>query len=219
VISSDVTDFGERFQLRNVQLPLLRLAAFNVTPRMHMPVVLVDGERLAVEMRWGLIPSWAKEASIGDKMINARGETVAEKPSFRGPFQRSRCLVPASGFYEWQKTAGGKVPHFVHLADEDLFAMAGLYDTWTDPAGEEVKSYTIITTTANAMMAPIHQRMPVILGREDEEVWLDPETPAEVLQTLLRPFNGKMDAYPVSKRVNRPDHDDPSLIEPVERDQ
>jgi putative SOS response-associated peptidase YedK len=170
-------------------------------------------------MRWGLIPSWAKEAAIGDKLINARGETVAEKPSFRGPFRRTRCLVPASGFYEWQKTASGKVPHFIHLVDDDLFAMAGLYDVWHDPAGEDVRSYTIITTGANAMMAPIHQRMPVILRREDEETWLDPDAPTEVLQTLLRPYDGAMDAYPVSTRVNRPDQDDPGVIEPLpERD-
>jgi putative SOS response-associated peptidase YedK len=166
-------------------------------------------------MRWGLIPHWAKEAKVGARMINARAETLTERASFRPLLRTRRCLVPASGFYEWHPTT--KVPHYVHPKDADVFAFAGLHDVWRDPEGEEIASYTIITTTPNALLAPIHDRMPVILRPADQDAWLDPdETEPEPLLALLKPYPARaMVAYPVSRAVNSPRNDGPELLERV----
>ena len=190
---------------------------FNVAPTQTLPVITRNSPNRAEMMRWGLIPSWAKDASIGSRMINARAETVAEKPAFRRPLRTQRCLVPATGFYEWKRDGDSKSPHFIHLPDEPLFAFAGLYDTWRDPDGQTVKTYTILTTEANAVMAGIHNRMPVILRREDEDEWLDPtNSEPEHLLPLLRPYpSGAMAAYPVSRMVNSPQNDAPALLERV----
>lgn len=187
---------------------------YNIAPTQTAPVVVRNSPNRVEMMRWGLIPSWAKDASIGNRMINARAETVAEKPAFRASLRSRRCLVPASGFYEWKRDEAGKTPHFIHLVDEPLFAFAGLYDVWRDPDGRAVRSYTILTTEPNALMASIHNRMPVILRREDEGEWLDPENTApEHLLPLLRPYPAReMEAYPVSKRVNSPTNDTPDLL-------
>ncbi len=188
---------------------------YNVAPTQTLPVIVRHSPNSVALMRWGLIPSWAKDASIGNRMINARAETVAEKPAYRKPFRSQRCLVPASGFFEWQRDGAVKMPYYIHLTDEPLFAFAGLYDVWHDPQGQAVHSYTILTTEPNALMASIHNRMPVILDREDEERWLDPDvTEAEQLLPLLRPYPAQaMAAYPVSRAVNSPLHDAPDVLE------
>ncbi len=187
-----------------------------------MPVVVNGGKEAdhnSLEMmKWGLVPSWAKDPRIGNKMINARAETVLEKPSYRKPVQSKRCLVPVSGFYEWHDTSatssgGGKVPYHIYLKDEPVFALAGLYDTWLDPNGEPLDSYTIITTSANNFMERLHHRMPVILAQDAEEEWLDPMTPISRLVSLMEPFaTDKMVAIPVSSRLNNVRNDDPSLL-------
>jgi putative SOS response-associated peptidase YedK len=193
---------------------------YNAAPTRMLPVFRHDPERGPEEvlLRWGLIPSWAKEPGIGAKMINARGETVAEKPSFRAAFRRRRCLVPMLGFYEWQRTAARKVPHYVHLLNAEVFGVAGLYEYWPGKDGAEpIESYTIITTAANEMMAKIHDRMPVILAEQDHAAWLDPKNEkTDALQALLKPFpSEEMRAYPVGTRVNNVKNDGPELIEPA----
>jgi putative SOS response-associated peptidase YedK len=193
---------------------------FNAAPTQLLPIVRQDleGGLELLPMRWGLIPSWAKDWSIGTKMINARSETVAEKPAFRAAFKRRRCLVPMLGFYEWKKVPAGKVPHFIHLRNGDLMAAAGLYEFWPGKDGvEPIESYTIITTAANEFMAKLHDRMPVFLAEKDRAAWLDPKNEkAEGLQDLLKPYPTEgMDAYPVSTRVNSPKNDDADLLVPA----
>ncbi len=205
-------DLQRRFSLENLlDHPQAR---FNVAPTQTLPVVVRNSPDRVEMMRWGLIPSWAKDASIGSRMINARAETVAEKPAFRRLLRSQRCLVPATGFFEWKREGDGKAPHFIHLPDEPLFAFAGLYDTWHDPNGQTVRSYSIITTEPNEVIAPIHNRMPLILRRDDEDGWLDPEnTEPENLLPLLRPYPAHaMAAYPVSRMVNSPANDAPDLL-------
>ncbi len=204
-----------RFSLEDV--PGGPATHFNVAPTQTMPVVVRNSPNHVEMMRWGLIPSWAKDAAIGSRMINARAETVAEKPAFRKPFRSQRCLVPASGFFEWKREGDTKTPHFIHLTDEPLFAFAGLYDRWHDPNGEIVQSYTILTTEPNALMRGIHNRMPVILDREDEDLWLDPDiSEPERLLPLLRSYPATaMEAYPVSRMVNSPQNDSPLILEKV----
>ncbi len=162
----------------------------NVKPTQDAPVVLACGtDRELASMRWGLIPPWAKDATIASKTFNARAETVADKPSFRHAFRRRRCLVPATGFYEWQQDGRRKVPYQFVVGDGDLFAFAGLYETWQSPSGENVQTYSIITTDPNDLVAPIHNRMPVILPRDVEAVWLDPQfEDTDYLQSLLVPY-------------------------------
>ena len=161
----------------------------NIAPTSRVLTVRGSGPRQAEVMRWGLVPSWAKELSVGSRMFNARGETVAEKPAFRTALRRRRCLVLADAFYEWQKTPKGKRPMRISLACGEPFAFAGLWETWKDPSGTVIPSCTIITTAPNDLISPIHDRMPVILPKEMEELWLDEEVqdPA-VLTDLLRPY-------------------------------
>lgn len=174
------------------------------------------GRELAM-LRWGLIPFWAKDPGIGSRMINARAETVAEKPSYRTSFKRKRCLVPADGFYEWQATGGPKQPFYFRFEGGGPFALAGLWDRWEKGEDEPVETFTILTTEPNEVVAPVHQRMPVILDREGMAVWLDPAIEeAEQLQPLLGPFPAAgMEAYPVSTFVNSPGNDTPRCIEPL----
>src|SRR4051794_30976416 len=161
---------------------------FNVAPTQALPVITRNSPNRAEMMRWGMIPFWAKDPAIGSRMINARAETVAEKPAFKRSLRSQRCLVPASGFFEWKRDGETRTPHFIHLTDEPLFAFAGLYDRWRSPDGQEVMSYSILTIEPNDLMAPIHNRMPVVLDREDEGIWLDPDiTEPERLLPLLRP--------------------------------
>jgi putative SOS response-associated peptidase YedK len=189
---------------------------WNGAPTQHTPVIINrDGKHHPGLMQWGLVPPWAKDPKIGQKMINAREETVMEKTSFKRPLQSRRALIPATGFYEWKKDGARKTPYFIHLKDEELFAFAGLYERWHAPDGGVLQTYAIITTDANEVTAPIHNRMPVILPRDAEDVWLQegPLDPPEIEQ-LLRPYPAKqMEAYPVSTNVNRPGANDPSLRE------
>jgi putative SOS response-associated peptidase YedK len=166
-------------------------------------------------LRWGLIPSWANDPEIGNRMINARAETVAEKPSYRKAFKKSRCLILADGFYEWQKTDSGKQPFHIRMQDGSPFAFAGLWESWDK--GDGLRSCTIITTDANDLVGEVHNRMPVILHPEDYEMWLDPDfDEREPLTTLLKPFPAEaMETYMVSRRVNKPSNNEPGVVEPA----
>lgn len=193
---------------------------YNAAPAQQLPILRVDSEhgRYLALLRWGLVPSWAKDLSIGARMINARAETAAEKPAFRAAFRRRRCLVPMMGFYEWQKAGARKLPHYVHLLNAELFGVAGLYEYWPGKDGADpIESYTIITTDANEMMAKIHNRMPVILPERDHDAWLDPKNDkTDGLQKLLKPYPAEeMRTYPISMRVNNVKNDGPELIEPL----
>lgn len=194
---------------------------YNIAPTQPAPVVRMMAEGAARELampRWGLIPSWAKDASIGNRTINARSETVAEKPSFRSAFRQRRCLVPADGFYEWRREGGIKQPYRIGMKDGGAFAFAGLWERWLGADdGEAVDSFTILTTEANRKLRPIHPRMPVILAPESYETWLDtsPETVERAL-AVLRPFADQpMAFYRVSTRVNNPRNDDPDCLTPI----
>jgi putative SOS response-associated peptidase YedK len=218
-LAADAETLAQQFELPMVMT--MPEAAFvpryNVAPT--QPVTAVRHHRDQRELtffQWGLIPSWAKDPKMGSKMINARSETVADKPSFRAAFKRRRCIIPASGFYEWQKVNGGKQPMYIHPTDEDVFAFAGLWETWHSADGSELDTCTILTTEPNELMAPIHNRMPVILEREDYDVWLQPGDRPETGLHLLRPFpSQKMAAYPVSKLVNSPYNDSADCIAPL----
>jgi putative SOS response-associated peptidase YedK len=168
-------------------------------------------------LRWGLIPSWAKDPAIGSRMINARAETVGEKPSFRTAFRRRRCLIPADGFYEWQKLGTRKQPHYIHLTGRRPFAFAGLWEHWRSPDGESVDTCVIITTEPNELMAELHNRMPVILHPRDFALWLDPAVQeGNKVRPLLAPYPPEeMSAYAISTAVNRPSNDSAACIEPV----
>lgn len=190
---------------------------YNIAPTQG--VVTIVRERPTVEahlelLRWGLIPSWAKEETIGAKMINARAETLAEKPSFRRILRSHRCLVVADGFYEWKQEAKGKTPMYITLKDHEPFAFAGLWDEWQQPSGESLRTCTIITTQPNEVVAPIHDRMPAILTPDARDAWLDPALSDEhMLLPLLGPYPAaQMTARPVSKLVNNPKYDSAELI-------
>lgn len=191
--------------------PLLR-PRYNLAPQQEAPVVVDGGARQLVMMRWGLVPSWSKDPAAGYKMINARAETAPEKPSFRGPFRKQRALIPADGFYEWKREGTGKTPFALRLASRELFAMAGLWDRWRAPDGAELVTFTILTTSANAFVAGVHDRMPVILRREAEAAWLDPASLPEALRALLVPYAGAMEAVPLGTAVNNPRNDGPEIL-------
>jgi putative SOS response-associated peptidase YedK len=183
--------------------------SYNVCPGSEIMVVRLDGQkqRVARQHRWGLIPHWAKDPSMGNKLANARGESLAERPAFRDAFRRSRCLVPASGFYEWQSVAGRKQPWYFAPSDAGLFGLAGITALW-----KGVRSVSLITTAPNELMQPIHDRMPVIVAPEDYAAWLDKEA-AEPMRYVRAFPAGRMTARPVSMRVNQPENDDPGLVE------
>lgn len=187
---------------------------FNAVPTQLLPVIRAADRELAL-LRWGLIPSWAKDAKIGAKMNNARGETVAEKPSFRTAFKRRRCIVPMAGFYEWKATPAGKVPHYFSMLNEEQFAVAGLWERWPGTDGAEpIESFTVITTSANAIMEPIHDRMPVILPTDAIDAWLDPESTGD-MQALLVPYPAdEMQEWTVSTLVNNARNDSAELVTP-----
>lgn len=215
-LTTDADTLHETFELASV--PQNLAPRYNIAPTQPVAVVVqVDGERQLDAFHWGLIPFWAKEKKIGNRMINARGETVAEKTSFKRPFKTQRCLVLADGFYEWRKSDDGKIPTYIHLDNHQPFAFAGLWDRWQAPDGEEILSCTIITTEPNDVMAPIHNRMPVILPDDALDLWLDPNQQSpEILQPLLTAYDpAKMHTYPVSKMVNSPANDHPDCILPL----
>ena len=188
---------------------------YNAAPSEDLPVIVSDGSNHVELMRWGLVPFWAKDEKIGYKMINARAETLQEKPSFRKALSKQRCIVPAGGFFEWKKLDQDKIPYYIFLKNKKLFGFAGLYDIWHDNKGRELKSYTIITTEPNSLVGTIHNRMPAILEKQDEETWLNPgETETSHLAKLLRPYpSEEMESYPVSRKVNSPANDTKEVIE------
>jgi len=200
--------------------PLTELAPrYNIAPTQLVPIVRRDEDdrREWAEARWGLIPSWAKETKIGSRLINARAETAADKPSFRSAFKRRRCLVPTDGFYEWVRAGSAKQPHHIRFADRRPFAFAGLWELWTQPDGDAVTSTTILTTSANSFMTRLHNRMPVILAPDRFDDWLGsgPLTP-DAAEALLIPYPGDdLEAVPVSTMVNSVANDDPRCLDPV----
>jgi putative SOS response-associated peptidase YedK len=213
-LKTPVNILAEQFQID--EYPSSMSASYNIAPTQEVAAVIAEeGKRKLEMLHWGLIPSWADDPQVGNRMINARGETVSVKPSFRKAFRNHRCLVLADGFYEWQKTGDGKQPYYIRMEDGSPFAFAGLWESWND--GREIRSATIITTDANDVVAPIHNRMPVILRPEDYDLWLDPDfDEKELLTSLLKPYPAEaMEAYPVSRRVNRPSNNEPSCIESV----
>lgn len=205
----DIEDIRERFKTEPINLK----PNYNVAPTQDVPVIIND--QLSM-FRWGLIPFWAKDSTIGNKMINARAETVDEKPSFNHSLQRKRCLIVADGFYEWKKEGSTKRPHRITLKSKELFGFAGLWDTWKSPTGD-INSCTIITTTPNDLMAGIHNRMPVILSRDAEQIWLDQSVvESGFLKSLLVPYSAElMMAYEVSTLVNSVKNNGPECLEPV----
>ena len=203
----------------NYKFPNQFAPRFNIAPTQPVLAIPNDGSNKADFFIWGLIPSWAKDPSIGNRLINARGETLAEKPSFRGSYKYKRCLILADGFYEWKKQPGtkAKTPHFIHMKDRQPFAFAGLWDEWNSPDGSRIRSCTIVTTEPNEFMAPIHNRMPVILPPDAYAQWIDPavRTP-ESLQQLIKPYSAEeMAAYPVSTLVNNPKNDRAECVVPA----
>ncbi|KJH70702.1 SOS response-associated peptidase [Aliterella atlantica] len=190
---------------------------YNIAPTQSIPAILLTperGERQLQMLHWGLIPTWAKDASISAKLINARSETASEKPSFKSALRRRRCLIIADGFYEWQRQDGKKQPYYFRLESGQPFAFAGLWENWRSPDGEAIASCTILTTEANDLLRPIHDRMPVILDAKDYDTWLDLEIQQpELVQPLLHPYPANsMHSYAVSTKVNNPKNNTPECI-------
>ena len=193
---------------------------YNIAPT--QPVVAcrlgADGRRQLVQLRWGLIPAWAADPAFGARCINARAETVHQKPAFRSAFTRRRCLVPADGFFEWRTEGKVKQPYWCGMADDGLFAIAAIWERWQKDGAEPIESVALLTTEANDTVRPIHKRMPVILPRRTYAAWLDPATDRTSLRALLGPFPSRaMKCYAVSRIVNRPAEDGPQCVEPLPR--
>ncbi|HVM72872.1 MAG TPA: SOS response-associated peptidase [Anaerolineales bacterium] len=216
-LSVDPADLKEAFA--EFILPAQVAERYNIAPTQPVVVIPNDGKNTADFFVWGLVPSWAKDPAIGSRLINARAETLAEKPAFRSAYKYHRCLILADGFFEWKAMPGSspKVPHYIRLKTGQPFAFAGLWDHWLGPDGSEIKSATIITTSPNELMAPIHNRMPVILPKEAYSLWLDPTPHFPVdLNSLLKPYPADdMIAYPISTLVNSPANDTPDVLVPA----
>lgn len=190
---------------------------FNVAPGQTMPAIVAQGDQNVLRlMKWGLVPSWAKEVKIGYKMINARSEGIETKPSFRHAYKKQRCLIPASGFYEWQKIDGQKIPQYIRVKNQEVFSFAGLWEHWQQPNAEPLETYTIITTQANQFMQTIHDRMPVILPQKLEDDWLNPSNQdPDFLRNIIQSSTVNLTAYPVSTEVNKPQNNTAGLINPL----
>jgi putative SOS response-associated peptidase YedK len=214
-LAIEAIDLMDEFGLE--EMPVEWRPRYNVAPSQPAAVITAKAPDTLEWMRWGLVPSWAKDPAIGSRLINARSETIDEKPSFRNAFHRRRCLILANGFFEWQHLDKGTViPHYFFLKDKKPFAFAGLWEIWQNAQGDELLSCAIITCAANTLLAPIHERMPVILNREQRRAWLSDVPPGE-LKALMTPFPAeKMDAYPVSRLVNDPRQDSPQVLQKVE---
>lgn len=212
---TSINGLVEEFSL--IQEPLEIFPRFNIAPSQSVPVIdnRPKQERVISTMRWGLIPFWAKNPTIGNKMINARAETVAKKPAFRDALRRRRCLVVADGFYEWKREGKSKIPMYVHRQSHGPIAFAGLWERWRTPEDNVLYSCTIVTTDANELMAPVHDRMPVIVDREDYDRWLDPAVlpPQAIEDILVTPHAQGFEMYAVSRLVNSPKNDVPACIE------
>lgn len=206
-------------ELEDNQVPF-HVPRYNVAPGQMIPALIHDGEKRRLgQLKWGLVPSWAADDKMGWRTINARAETLADKPAFRRSFASKRCLIPADGFFEWKKLAGSKKqPMRIVPKQSKLFTFAGLYDTWTSPEGERISTCTIVTTTPNRVMEPIHDRMPVILGHDAAERWLNRNiTDTAQLMPLLQPCpTDWLDVYPVSSLVGNVKNDSPACIEPID---
>lgn len=193
------------------------LPRYNIAPSQQVAVVRQQngGVRELSFLQWGLIPSWSKNRAIGYKMINARSETVHEKPSFKQAYSFRRCIIPASGFYEWEQTGTAKAPHYIHLGDGDIMSLAGLWEKWKSPTGNELQTCTILTTTANSLVKRLHERMPVILHQEEIDLWLRRDIDdVNCLQQLFHPYPAdQLEDYVVSQEVNSVQNDFPSLID------
>jgi putative SOS response-associated peptidase YedK len=213
-LTTSVNQLRELFELERMEEIQPR---YNIAPTQNVfTVVLEEGKRIGKHMRWGLIPFWAKDAKIGYKMINARAETIDEKPVYKGLFKKQRCLIVADGFYEWKKIGKEKQPYRFQMISGKPFAFAGLWDRWSY-GDETLMTCTIITTTPNEIAKAVHDRMPVILPPDAYEIWLQPDMQdTNYLKSLLQPYPAdEMDAYEISTLVNSPKNDDPSIIEPI----
>ena len=215
-LMADLQELGERFGFDPGGLT--HPPRYNIAPTQPVLAVMNGKARRAEHLRWGLIPSWARSASVGSRLINARAETAAELPSFRTAFTRRRCLVLADGFYEWRRVGSSRIPMRIVMKSGEPFAFAGLWDSWRDPEGKMVRSCTIITTEPSNLLRPIHDRMPAILSRDAEPLWLDDDLrDPGLLGTVLSPYPADlMEAYRVSNLVNRPSNDGPEVILPEE---
>jgi putative SOS response-associated peptidase YedK len=216
-LTFDPAEAGDEFE--GLTFPAKFAPRYNIAPSQPVLAIPNDGKNKADFFIWGLIPSWAKDPSIGNRLINARGETIGEKPSFRGGYKYKRCLIMTDGYYEWKSVPGSKtkIPHYIHLKTAKPFAFAGLWDEWHSPEGSSIRSCTIITTKPNKLMASIHDRMPVILHSKDYIDWLDPapRTP-ESLNRLIAEFPEElMEAFPVSTMVNSPGNDRAECVLPA----
>lgn len=208
-----VESLAELYNLRESDLR----PNYNVSPTHFVPVVFDESPDALSSAKWGLIPSWAKDAKIGSSLVNARAETVATKPSFRSAFKKRRCLIPADGFYEWKRISKTKVPYRIVVGDGELFFFAGLWETWNPPEGEPIRSCTIITCAPNELVAPIHDRMPIILPPERRDSWLARESSPDAISLMLAPYSAdRMNAYPVDSRVNSASNNDATLIMPIQ---
>ena len=215
VLYGPVSRLREQFDARVDELAFE--PRYNAAPTQWLPVIRQrpDGERVAHLLRWGLVPSWAKDEAIGHRLFNARAETVAEKPSFRSAYRKRRCIVPANGFYEWKAAASGKQPYYVHAADDRLLALAGLWEHWNRAEdGARIDTFTILTTDANTVMQGIHERMPVMLGADACRTWLDAGSDPAALHALLVPLDDiPLALHPVSKAVGNVRNEGKALIE------
>lgn len=214
---TDTQALVDFFEIENVLFDFAELEPrYNIAPGQAVPVVRTgEAGRELLLARWGLVPHWSKEARSKYSTINARAETVAEKPTYRDAFKHKRCLIPATGFYEWRPEGDKKMPHHIRMRDGEIFAFAGLWDRW-GKEGEGFESCSIIVTAANETMQPIHERMPVILNRAQYNSWLNTGHYNRVqLESMLAPYAAELDVYPISRKVNNPGNDNPSLIEPV----
>ncbi|WP_429845606.1 SOS response-associated peptidase [Brevibacillus sp. FIR094] len=208
--------WNARFQIEVIPFDIQ--PRYNIAPGQLIPAIISDqGKRRIGQLKWGLVPSWAQDEKSGYKMINARSETLTEKPAFRKLFERKRCIIPADGFYEWMKLGKAKHPMRIMMKSGEPFAFAGLFDTWSSPIGDKLHTCTIVTTKPNDVVADIHDRMPVILRQEDEGMWLDREKfDSNLLQSLLVPYDSDMmRAYPVSTMVGSPKIDLPECIQEI----
>ncbi|MGB1287328.1 MAG: SOS response-associated peptidase [Aggregatilineales bacterium] len=215
-LTTDSSTLQKTFNLD--ELPEVEIQArYNIAPTQPVSVITSARPRQLTFMQWGLVPSWAKDPSIGHKMINARSETVHEKPSFRSAFKRRRCIIPADGFYEWKKEGKVKKPQFIHMKNRAVFGLAGLWETWQSPHGDELITCTILTTEPNDLVKPLHHRMAVILPSDHYDTWLNTDSDAPELKALFDPYPpDDMRAYEVSTMVNSPRNEGPDLIVPYE---
>ena len=209
---------GEKLEKRfNAKLLEKFKPRYNAAPSQNLPVITNIDPELIQFFQWGLVPFWAKDAIIGNKLINARSETLFEKPSFRESIKKRRCLIPADGFFEWKQIGSTKIPHFIHLKQKEVFSMAGIWDSWEISQGKALNSFSIITTAANNLVKSLHERMPVILQPEFEKDWLSDDLVQDDIKALLTPYEAEeMEYYAVSKELNIISNDHQQLIKPMD---